>query len=81
MSRPHFSRAEYAARVAKTRAAMATRDIELLFVSDPSNMCWLTGYDGWSLWFLRRRFTPHPNPELPVMDISARKGGRDYHYR
>ncbi len=46
ISRPHFSRAEYAARVAKIRAAMATRDIELLFVSDPSNMCWLTGYDG-----------------------------------
>ncbi len=46
MTRPHFSRAEYAARVAKTRREMEARDIELLFVSDPSNMCWLTGYDG-----------------------------------
>ena len=45
-----FSRAEYAARVAKTRAAMAARGIELLVVSDPSNMAWLTGYDGWSFY-------------------------------
>ncbi len=50
MTRPHFSRAEYAARVAKTRREMEARDIELLFVSDPSNMCWLTGYDGWSFY-------------------------------
>ena len=45
-----FSRAEYAARVAKTRAAMAARGIALLVVSDPSNMAWLTGYDGWSFY-------------------------------
>lgn len=50
MTRPHFSRDEYAARIAKTRAAMAAQDIELLFVSDPSNMAWLTGYDGWSFY-------------------------------
>lgn len=46
----HFSRAEYAARVAKTRAAMQDRGIELLICSDPSNMAWLTGYDGWSFY-------------------------------
>ncbi len=45
-----FSRAEYAARVAKTRAAMETRGIEVLVVTDPSNMAWLTGYDGWSFY-------------------------------
>lgn len=50
MTRPHFAREEYAARIAKTRDAMAARDIELLFVSDPSNMAWLTGYDGWSFY-------------------------------
>ena len=46
----HFSRAEYAARLAKTRAAMAARGIDLLIVTDPSNMAWLTGYDGWSFY-------------------------------
>jgi ectoine hydrolase len=46
----NFTRAEYAERLAKTRAAMAQRGIDLLIVSDPSNMAWLTGYDGWSFY-------------------------------
>ena len=45
-----FERAEYAARLAKTRTAMAERGIELLIVTDPTNMAWLTGYDGWSFY-------------------------------
>jgi ectoine hydrolase len=47
---PRFPRAEYDRRIAKTRAAMTARDIELLIVTDPSNMGWLTGYDGWSFY-------------------------------
>ncbi|NUB00083.1 ectoine hydrolase DoeA [Azospirillum melinis] len=46
----NFSRAEYAARLDKTRAAMDKAGIELLIVTDPSNMAWLTGYDGWSFY-------------------------------
>jgi len=46
----NFTREEYAARLAKTRAAMANAGVELLIVSDPSNMAWLTGYDGWSFY-------------------------------
>ena len=46
----HFDRAEYEARIARTRAAMAARGIDALIVSDPSNMAWLTGYDGWSFY-------------------------------
>jgi ectoine hydrolase len=45
-----FSREEYAQRLAATRAAMAAAGVELLIVSDPSNMAWLTGYDGWSFY-------------------------------
>lgn len=48
--RLHFERSEYQARIAKARAAMQERGIELLVVSDPSNMAWLTGYDGWSFY-------------------------------
>jgi len=29
---------------------MAGRGIDVLIVSDPSNMAWLTGYDGWSFY-------------------------------
>ena len=45
-----FSRDEYAARIAKTRRAMEEKGLDLLVVSDPSNMAWLTGYDGWSFY-------------------------------
>jgi len=47
---PAFSKAEYAARLAKTRAAMDKAGIEVLIAADPSNMGWLTGYDGWSFY-------------------------------
>jgi ectoine hydrolase len=45
-----FARSEYAARIAKTRAAMQRAGIDLLIVTDPTNMGWLTGYDGWSFY-------------------------------
>jgi ectoine hydrolase len=45
-----FSRNEYDERIAKTRRSMIARSVELLIVTDPSNMAWLTGYDGWSFY-------------------------------
>lgn len=45
-----FSREEYDERLAKTRRAMEARGVDVLVVSDPSNMAWLTGYDGWSFY-------------------------------
>lgn len=45
-----FERTEYAARIAKTRAAMERAQVDAIIVSDPSNMAWLTGYDGWSFY-------------------------------
>ena len=49
-ARLHFPLAEYQRRIAKTRSAMMARNLDLVIVSDPSNMCWLTGYDGWSFY-------------------------------
>lgn len=46
----HFGRDEYARRLTLTRRAMEARGIETLVVSDPSNMAWLTAYDGWSFY-------------------------------
>jgi ectoine hydrolase len=46
----HFLLTEYERRIAKTRRAMAARGLDLVIVSDPSNMAWLTGYDGWSFY-------------------------------
>jgi ectoine hydrolase len=45
-----FPRAEYAERIARTRAAMERAGVDLILCSDPSNMAWLTGYDGWSFY-------------------------------
>lgn len=45
-----FTREEYAQRLAKTRRAMEDKGVDLLIVTDPSNMNWLTGYDGWSFY-------------------------------
>jgi ectoine hydrolase len=45
-----FSRNEYGRRLGKVRMAMEAKGIDVLFVEDPSNMAWLTGYDGWSFY-------------------------------
>ena len=46
----NFTTQEYKQRIAKTRRAMTAADLDAVFVTDPSNMAWLTGYDGWSFY-------------------------------
>lgn len=46
----NFSDDEYRRRIAKTRTAMDAAGLEAIVVCDPSNMSWLTGYDGWSFY-------------------------------
>ena len=45
-----FSKTEYDRRIALTRKAMSKAGLDVLFVTDPSNQAWLTGYDGWSFY-------------------------------
>lgn len=45
-----FTVEEFAARLAGTKARMAAAGLEALVVSDPANMNYLTGYDGWSFY-------------------------------
>jgi ectoine hydrolase len=45
-----FTQAEYDRRLGLIRADMADRGIDVLFLEDPSNMAWTTGYDGWSFY-------------------------------
>lgn len=47
---PPFVREEFASRLANTKARMAERGIEVLLVSDPCNIYYLTGYDAWSFY-------------------------------
>lgn len=45
-----FAQAEYDARLAAVRARMAAAGLDLLIVTDPANMNYLSGYDGWSFY-------------------------------
>jgi len=45
-----FTLAEYERRLDKARAAMIVQGLDVVFITDPSNQHWLTGYDGWSFY-------------------------------
>jgi len=66
MTNPHprFAQAEYDDRLARTRKAMQARGIDALIVSDPSNMHWLTGYDGWSFYVHQCVIVPDAGPPV-----------------
>lgn len=58
-----FEQSEYDARIARTRSEMSDRALDTLVISDPSNMNWLTGYDGWSFYVHQCVILPmHGNP-------------------
>ena len=58
---PLFERSEYLARIARAKAKMIERGIELLLVASPANQFWLTGYDGWSFY----------TPQLVAVSLEA----------
>ena len=45
-----FSVEEFRERLGRVRERMAARGIDLLLVSDPANMNYLTGFDAWSFY-------------------------------
>jgi Xaa-Pro dipeptidase len=45
-----FSKEEFSERIRKTKASMEQKGIDLLFLSQPANINYLTGYDGWSFY-------------------------------
>jgi len=45
-----FPAEEYRGRLARTRLAMADRGLETLIATDPANINYLTGYDGYSFY-------------------------------
>lgn len=50
MDTADFSATEYAGRLSCIRSAMASAGLDTLIITDPSNMAWATGYDGWSFY-------------------------------
>jgi len=45
-----FTKKEYVQRLRRVKAMMQQRRIDVLVATDPGNMNWLTGYDGWSFY-------------------------------
>ncbi|MGD2098619.1 MAG: M24 family metallopeptidase [Desulfobacterales bacterium] len=45
-----FTNDEYLERLHKTKSSMTEAKMDVLVVSDPANMNYLTGYDGWSFY-------------------------------
>ena len=70
-----FDRAEYLARIAVTKRRMNEADIDLLLVSDPCNMNYLTGYDATS-YYVHQMVALHRDANEPLwigrqMDVAC----------
>jgi Xaa-Pro dipeptidase len=53
-----FSREEYLGRLARTRAGMAAGEIDLLLVSSPENILWLSGYQAKGIFAFQMLMVP-----------------------
>jgi ectoine hydrolase len=60
-----FTDAEYARRLADVKARMEKAGFDLIICQDPANMCWLTGYDGWS-FYVPQCVLVHIEEERPI---------------
>lgn len=74
IARP-FDRSEYERRVAAVKYRMATEGVDVMLCTDPANMNYLTGYDGWSFYVPQAVIVALEHPE-PIwvgrgMDASA----------
>ncbi|MDH3690649.1 MAG: M24 family metallopeptidase [Gammaproteobacteria bacterium] len=45
-----FEKSEYLERVNKVKKSMTENGIDVLLSTNPANICYLTGYDGWSFY-------------------------------
>ena len=61
----NFTLQEYSERLYKVKKGMSKRDLDVLILSDPSNMNYLTGYDGWSFYVPQGVIVSH-DKEQPI---------------
>ncbi|WP_458209278.1 M24 family metallopeptidase [Haladaptatus sp. NG-SE-30] len=58
-----FDSNEYERRIARTKERMREEDLDALVVSDPANMNYLAGYDGWSFYVHQAVIVTHDREE------------------
>ena len=56
-----FPDEEYSERLARTRTRMAEAGVDVLLITDPANMNYLTGYDAWSFYVPQAVIVPAGN--------------------
>lgn len=72
MSSHVFEVTELEARLARVRAELSARGLDGLFVSDPSNIYYLTGYNAWSFYTPQALFLPLVGePVLMMREMDA----------
>lgn len=60
-----FKPEEFSRRVQAAQKSMREKKIDLLICQDPANMCWLTGFDGWS-FYTPQAVILHVDTEAPI---------------
>ena len=60
-----FEVSEYKRRIADVKNRMESAGIDMLICQDPANMCWMTGFDGWS-FYTPQAVVLHHSDEWPI---------------
>ena len=60
-----FTKSEYAARVTRTKERMRAAGFDLILCQDPANMCYLSGFDGWS-FYTPQCLLLHIDEDMPI---------------
>lgn len=74
MHRSAFAPEEFSRRLGSVRREMDSRRLDLLLLSDPCNIYYLTGYDGWSFYTLQLLAVPLAGEPLWIgrqMDVEG----------
>ena len=45
-----FPQSEFDLRLRNIKSSMSNKGLDLMIITDPSNMNYITGYDGWSFY-------------------------------
>ncbi len=65
MAQTIFDRTEFDSRLERTKERMREEDLDALVVSDPANMNYLAGYEGWS-FYVHQAVVVTTNHDEPV---------------
>ena len=60
-----FDKTEYSDRVAAVKVRMQQAGFDLIICQDPANMCYLSGFDGWS-FYTPQCLLVHVDEDMPI---------------